>query len=287
MSPADTVAGAVAAITARLAAAGLPEPRADAEVLVAHVLGGDRTRLVMQAAQPLPCAAAARLDALVCRRLAREPVFQVVGRREFWSLDLAVDRRVLSPRPESELLIETVLALAPGARRILDCGTGSGALAAALARELPAARVVASDLSADALAVATANLRRLSPRVDVVRADWLGAFRTGGFDVVVANPPYVEQAALALLAPEVREWEPRAALDGGPDGLAAIRELLGTATRVLRPGGWLVLELGCGQAAAAQALAADAPWVASEIRSDAAGIARVLAVRRAGEVEDG
>jgi release factor glutamine methyltransferase len=238
---------------------------------------------VTHAGRSVPPAAAVRLDGLVARRLAREPVFQVVGRREFWSLDLQVDRRVLCPRPESELLVEAALGLVPAAGRVLDCGTGSGALAAALARELPGAQVVASDRSADALAVATANLTRLAPRVAIVRGDWLTAFRANVFDVVVANPPYVEQAALARLAPEVRDWEPRAALDGGPDGLAAIRALLATAPRVLRAGGWLVMELGAGQSPEARRLAGRAPWAASEIRSDAAGIDRVLVARRGGE----
>jgi release factor glutamine methyltransferase len=283
MTAGGTVGAALAATAARLAAAGVAEPRADAEVLVAHVLDTDRTGLMVRATQPVAPAVAERLDGLVVRRLAREPVFQVIGRREFWSLDVQVDHRVLCPRPESELLIEATLALAPGARRVLDCGTGSGALAAALARELPAAQVVASDRSAEALAVAVANLARLAPRVRIVRGDWLTAYRPGVFDVVVANPPYVERAALAQLAPEVRDWEPRAALDGGPDGLTAIRVLLATTPRVLRGGGWLVMELGAGQSADALRLAGGAPWVARAVRSDAAGRERVLAVRCRGE----
>jgi release factor glutamine methyltransferase len=262
------------------------EPRADAEVLLAHVLETDRTGLVVRASQPVPAASAARLEDLVRRREAREPVFQLVGRREFWSFDVAVDRRVLCPRPESELLVETVVGLAPDARRILDCGTGSGALAAALARELPRAEIVASDRSAEALAVASANLARLAPRVRLVRATWLTAFRPGSFEVIVSNPPYIPSATLARLAPEVRDFEPPAALDGGPDGLAAIRELLGSAKRVLRPGGRLVMELGAGQGPAAQALAARGGWPAAETRVDAAGIERVL-VARCGEGEDG
>jgi release factor glutamine methyltransferase len=286
MTASDTVATVLATTAARFARAGLAEPRADAEVIVADVLGTDRTGLVVRAAQPVPADRVERLEGLVRRRLAREPVFQVVGRREFWSLDLAVDRRVLSPRPESELLVETVLAVARDARRLLDCGTGSGALAAALARELPRAEIVASDRSADALAVAAVNLARLAPRVRLVRADWLAAFRAGTFDVVVANPPYVPCATLARLAPEIRDFEPRAALDGGPDGLAAIRSLLDTAARVLRGTGWLVMELGAGQGAGARELAERVPWVRSEVRLDAAGLDRVLVARR-GEKESG
>jgi len=280
MTAPDDVRTALDVMAARFAAAGLAEPRADAEVLLAHVLETDRTGLVVRGREMVPAASAARLESLVCRRLAREPVFQLVGRREFWSFDVAVDRRVLCPRPESELLIEAVVALAPQPGRILDCGTGSGALAAALARELPRAEIVASDRSAEALGVAASNLARLAPRVRLVRASWLTAFRPDSFDVVISNPPYVPSAALAELAPEVRDFEPRAALDGGPDGLAAIRELLATARRVLRRGGHLVMELGAGQGAAAVALAARDAWTAAQTRLDAAGIERVLVVRR-------
>lgn len=282
MTAPDTVRERLATTVARFERAGLPEPRADAEVLLAHVLDTDRTGLVVRGTERLAADRAERLDALVTRRLEREPVFQLVGRREFWSLDVAVDRRVLSPRPESELLVETVLEVAPAAGRVLDCGTGSGALAAALARELPRAVVVASDRSSDALAVAAANLARLAPRVGLVRADWLSAFRPAAFDVIVANPPYVEEGILASLAPEVRCWEPRVALDGGPDGLAAVRTLLATAPRVLRAGGWVVMELGAGQGAAVRRLAAAGPWTAPVLRSDAAGTERVFAARTDG-----
>jgi release factor glutamine methyltransferase len=286
MTVPDDVRSALDATAARFAAAGLAEPQADAEVLLAHVLDTDRTGLFVRARETVPAASAERLEDLVRRREAREPVFQLVGRREFWSFDVAVDRRVLCPRPESELLVETVVSLAPDARRILDCGTGSGALAAALARELPRAEIVASDRSAEALAVAAANLARLAPRVWLVQAAWLTAFRPGAFDVVVSNPPYIPSATVARLAPEVRDFEPSAALDGGPDGFVAIRELLGTAKRVLRPGGRLVMELGAAQGPVARALAARDGWQAAETRLDAAGIERVLVVRR-GEDEDG
>src|SRR5207247_6102268 len=162
----------------------------------------------------------------------------IVGEREFWSLPLAVDRRVLVPRPETELVVETALGLAPGARRILDVGTGSGAIAAALARELPAARVWASDVTAGALAVARANLARHAPGVVLVRGDLLAPFRTAAFDLVAANPPYVTDAALGGLAPEVRDHEPRVALAAGPGGLAALGRLVAEAPRGPGPGGW-------------------------------------------------
>src|SRR5438552_3778284 len=253
-----TVGDALAAAIARLAAAGVPEPRADAEVLLARALGTTRAGLVVVARRPLPEAAARGFATLVGRRAAREPLHYIVGEREFWSLPLAVDRRVLVPRPETELVVETALGLAPGARRILDVGTGSGAIAAALARELPAARVWA-------------------------RGALLAPFRTAAFDLVAANPPYVTDAALGRLAPEVRDHEPRVALAAGPDGLAALGRLVAEAPRVLAPGGWLVMEVGAGQAAAVRRLAdTTGRYVCVEVVRDHAGIERVLALKLGG-----
>jgi release factor glutamine methyltransferase len=279
--PVESVAGALAAAVARLAAAGVAEPRADAEVLLAHALGTTRAGLVVAARRPLAPAPAATFAALLARRAAREPLHYLVGEREFWSLPFAVDRRVLVPRPETELLVETALRLAPGARRVLDVGTGSGVVAAAVARERPAARVWAVDREAGALAVARANLARHAPGVALVRGDLVAAFRAAAFDLVVSNPPYCAAAELAGLEPEVRDHEPRAALVAGRDGLAALRALLADAPRVLEPGGWLVLELGAGQAPAVRAAAAaEGGWVAPETVRDAAGIERVFAARR-------
>jgi len=250
-----TVGDALAAAVACLAAAGVPEPRADAEVLLARALGTTRAGLVVGARRPLPEGAARDFAALLDRRAGREPLPYIVGEREFWSLPFAVDRRVLAPRPETELVVETALRLAPAARRILDLGTGSGAIAAALARELPAARVCASDLAPSALAVARANLARHAPGVALVCGDLLAPFRAAAFDLVAANPPYVTDAELGGLAPEVRDHEPRVALAAGPDGLAALGRLVAEAPRVLAPGGWLVMEVGAGQAAAVRRLA--------------------------------
>jgi release factor glutamine methyltransferase len=279
-APAMTVGGALEAAIARLAAAGVPEPRADAEVLVAHALGTTRTGLVVAARRPLPPRAAVVLEELLARRAAREPLSYVVGGREFWSLTLSVDRRVLVPRPETELVVETALRLAPGAQRILDVGTGSGAVAVALARELPAARVWASDVDGAALAVARDNLARLAPGVALVRGDLVAPFGDCAFDLVVSNPPYVADAELAGLEPEVRDHEPRVALAAGTDGLAALGRLIAEAPRVLAAGGWLVLEMGAGQAAAVRSIVEETGRYAGveEVR-DHAGIARVLAAR--------
>jgi len=278
-----TVADALAATIRRLTQAGVPEPRADAELLVAHALGADRAGVIAAARRPLDAAAAARLDALVERRAAREPVFHLLGVREFWSLPIAVDARVLTPRPVTELLVETACRVARGARRVLDLGTGSGAVAAALAAELPAARVVAADRSADALAVARDNLRRLAPAVACVRGDWLASFRPATFDLVVANPPYVRDDELPGLDPEVRDAEPALALRGGADGLDAYRTIVPQAAKALAPGVWLAMEMGRGQARGVAALIrADGRFEAPALVRDGSDIERVVAVQRGG-----
>jgi release factor glutamine methyltransferase len=274
-----TVGAALAAAVARLAAAGVDEARANAEVLLAHVLGTTRTGLVLAARRAFGDGAAARYEALVARAAAREPVHYLVGEREFWSMPLAVDPRVLIPRPVTELLVETALRVAPRARRICDVGTGSGAIAAALARERPDASVWATDRDRGALAVARANLARHAPRVTLVCADLVCAFRPGAFDLLVANLPYVTDAELPTLAPEVRDHEPRLALAGGADGLAVLRRLLAMAPAALAPGGWLVVESGRGQAPGVRAaLAAEGRFAEPMVIPDGDGIERVTAV---------
>jgi release factor glutamine methyltransferase len=271
------VGDALDAAVARLAAAGVPEPRADAEVLLASALDTTRAGIVARAHDALAPAVDAAFAALVARRATREPVHYLVGEREFWSLPVAVDRRVLVPRPETEVVIETALRVAPDARRVLDVGTGSGALACALARELLAARVWASDVDPDALAVARVNVRRHAPRVSLVRGDLLAPFRDAAFDLVVSNPPYVADDELAGLMPEVRDHEPRVALVAGRDGLAAIAALVAEAPRVLAPGGRLVVEMGVGQAAAVRRLVdRTGQYKKVDVVRDHAGIDRVL-----------
>jgi len=272
---------ALGAAVSRLAKAGVPEPRADAEVLLAQALGTDRAGLVVRSRDPLPHDASAVFEALLVRRTGREPVSYLTGEDEFWSLPVHVDRRVLIPRPETELLVETAVAVAPSARRVLDAGTGSGALAAALARELPAATVWASDRERAALEVARDNLARLAPAVGLVRADWLAAFRSEAFDLVVANPPYVRTMELPDLEPEVREHEPRSALVAGEDGLDAVRSLVAQAPRVVAPGGWILLEIGRGQATAVlHEFAVRDVFCRTVVRRDAAGIERVVGAQR-------
>ena len=273
-----TVGEALADAVACLAAAGVPEARADAEVLLAHALGTTRTGVIAAAREPFSPSAADAFRALVARRAGREPVHHIVGEREFWSLPFAVDRRVLVPRPETETLVETALRVGARARRVLDVCTGSGAVAAVLARELPAAEVWASDIDGDALAVARSNVARHAPRVSLVRTDLLAGFRDAVFDLVVANPPYVAEPLVPGLAPEIRDHEPRVALAAGPDGLACLRALVAGASRVLRRGGWLVVEMSAGQAAAVRGMVeASGRYDRVEVVRDHAGIERVLA----------
>lgn len=270
-----TVAQALYEAVARLGAAGVPEPRADAEVLLAWALGTNRAGLVVRAREPMPADAAARLASLVARRVGREPVAHLVGEREFWSLPIRVDRRVLTPRPETEMLVEAVCRL--GGRRILDAGTGSGAIAAAVVAERPGATIIAVDRSADALAVARTNV---PPAVRLVRGDWLACFAASAFDVVVSNPPYIPAGDLAALEAEVRDHEPREALVAGADGLDAYRVLVVQAATVLAPGGWLVVEMGIGQTAGIAALLDGVgQYDRCVVERDAAGIERVLMAR--------
>ncbi|MBM3561378.1 MAG: peptide chain release factor N(5)-glutamine methyltransferase, partial [Alphaproteobacteria bacterium] len=214
---------------------------------------------------------------LVGRRVAREPAAHLFGRAGFWTLDLAVDARVLVPRADSETLVEALLEARPSGRagaplRVLDLGTGSGCLALALAREWPGAGIDAVDASVEALAVARANAVRcdLDGRVAWRLGDW-GRGLPGPYDVVVSNPPYIPSSEIAGLAPEVACYEPWMALDGGPDGLDGYRALLPDLGRLLVPGGLAALEVGAGQAAAVEALAVATGLKAAGRRRDLAG----------------
>jgi release factor glutamine methyltransferase len=252
--------------TSRLRAAGCDTPRLDAELLLAEVLGVDRTRLMLDGEQPLDAAERARLQTLLARRAAREPVAYILGRRWFRSIELLVDPRVLIPRPETELLVEAALGL-PSGCSVLDVGTGSGAVALAVAAERPDLRVSGVDLSADAVAVAVANRTRLGLPVDFAPADLLPPGSAP--DAVLANLPYV--ADRTELPPEIARYEPAEALFGGPDGLDVIRRLVGMLPRSVR---FVALELGEGQAPAVAELLEGFERV--ERRRDLAGIERVV-----------
>jgi release factor glutamine methyltransferase len=243
VTKAGTVRDALGAATDALAAAGVEEARLDAEVLLSEATGWERAALLADGAAELEPAAARRFGELVRRRLRREPVAYIVGSKGFRRLELAVDRRVLVPRPETELLVEVAVELAP--RRVLDVGTGSGAIALAVADELPEAEVVATDSSPGALEVARANAARLglADRVRFVEgtvpegegeSEDAGAGEGAGepFDLVLANLPYVAESDWPTLQPEVTRWEPREALLAGPDGLDAYRDLFAPRGRL-------------------------------------------------------
>lgn len=275
---------------ATLRAAGVPTPRLDAELLLAHALGVTRERLLIDAARPLAAAENVVFTALIARRVRREPVSHLLGRREFWSLDFAVGPAVLDPRPDSETLVETALnrikdRAAPLA--ILDLGTGSGCLLLALLHELPKARGLGRDRSAAALAVAAKNAAALglARRCRFDEADW-GQGLIQKFDVVIANPPYLTRREIAGTAPEVRDFEPRLALDGGEDGLDAYRRLGPEISRLLKPEGFAAIEIGKDQGQPVRALFASAGLMMESGAHDLAGIERCLVFRPAGAAGD-
>ncbi len=268
---------ALTASTDALRAAGIDEPRLDAELLLAAATGWDRAHLAAHPDAELPAGASRRFAEMVRRRLRREPVAYILGRRGFRRLELAVDPRVLIPRPETELLVELALELCPDT--VLDVGTGSGAIALAIADELPECAVVAADTSPAALELARENAERtgLEARVEL-RAGTLPP-ANGGFELVVANLPYVSEAEWSDLQPEVREWEPREALLAGADGLDAIRAVVPALAGMAEV---LALEVGAGQAAAAGDILCAAGFGAIEARPDLAGIPRVVVGRWVG-----
>ncbi|MGD1878809.1 MAG: peptide chain release factor N(5)-glutamine methyltransferase [Kiloniellaceae bacterium] len=292
-----TLAEAGTAATARLAAAGIEEPRRDARLLVCRLLGGGPELLLAHPDKPLSPAEDARVAAAVARRAAREPVSRILGEREFWSLSFALNAATLDPRPDSETLVEAVLAEA-GARddlaaplRLLDLGTGTGCLLLALLSELPAARGTGIDISAQAVAQAAANAAALglAARAHFLEHSWDAGLEgrdaepwgAGSWDIIVSNPPYIVSAEIAGLAPEVAAYDPAAALDGGADGLDAYRALIPAAAAVLKPGGLLALEIGLGQGAAVEALLRAAGLQPLRRAADLAGTDRCLLAAKA------
>jgi release factor glutamine methyltransferase len=263
--------------TAHFEKHGLASARLDAELLAAHAFGMSRIELYAHFDRPLAAAELASYRDLVSRRLAGEPVAYLLGHKEFWSLDLLVDSRVLIPRPDSETLVEEALdRIAGPGGRIADVGTGSGALALALAKARPEAQVFATDISPEALDVARANAERLGLTVTFLQGDLARPLLLAGrFDLIVANLPYIPSADIDGLAADVRS-EPRLALDGGADGLALVRRLVAGAPEVLQPGGCLALEVGAGQAGAVADLLREASLGGVGSRRDLAGIERVV-----------
>jgi release factor glutamine methyltransferase len=252
-----TLGEVLAASAGYLEEKGSPSPRLDAELLLAHALDVTRVELYTHHDRPLTEDELAAIRELIRRRARREPVAYITGSKGFRTIELQVDDRVLVPRPETELLVERSLALLQGVEepRVLDVGTGSGAIALSVAAELPGARVTAVDVSPGALSVARANAERLGLEVEFVEGDLLDGVAGRTFDAVLSNPPYIAEPHLGLSDPEVREFEPRLATVSGPDGFEIYRRLLAPARDLLEPRGVVVVECGDGQA----------PWIASEL----------------------
>jgi release factor glutamine methyltransferase len=268
--------------TAHLERHGSPTARLDAELLLGHALGLGRVELYTGFERPLSEAELSDCRELIARRAKREPVAYILGRWGFRGLDLDVDPRVLVPRPETELVVDRCLALLDGVAGpdVLDLGTGSGAIALALASELPEAQVSGCDVSEDALDVARGNGERLGIGVEWIRSDLFSGLDGRRFRLVVSNPPYVAEAELAGLDPEVRDWEPRGATVAGATGLEVIERIAAEARIALDPGGALVLEIGAGQAGAVAALLEGAGLADVGCQRDHTGIERIVWGRR-------
>ena len=277
-----TRAQAVRAAAARLIEAGVDDARDEARRLLEHASDLSRAGLMAAMSAPMPEDEAARFEAALSRRTAREPLSHILGVVGFWTLDLKVTADVLTPRADTETIVEAALAATSDRHaplRILDIATGSGAIALALLSELAYARAVATDLSAAALIVARENAAAtgLSERVIFKETNWTDGV-DGPFDLLVSNPPYIASAVLDTLEPEVKTFEPRLALDGGPDGLGPYPHLFSEAKRLLAPGGTAVFEIGYDQGEAALALARKAGFERPSLRRDLGGRDRAVIV---------
>lgn len=278
-----SVSEAIHHVAQSFRAGGVEEAEADARVLIGHALHLDRARLIAQSDRILEAREVTVISALATRRLRREPVSRIVGQKEFWSLPIFVTPDVLVPRPETETVVEAALdfVIRSGLRleklRVLDIGTGSGVLLLALLNELKNAIGTGTDVSSAALDVARANAARcrLDSRCNFVVCN-IATGVEGPFDLIVSNPPYIAHDEIETLAPEVRDYDPQVALDGGQDGLDAYRSIAGDAKRILAPGGRLFVELGAGQDEQVRALFTKAGLSPGIPRKDLAGIPRVL-----------
>jgi release factor glutamine methyltransferase len=283
MSELITLEAARRALAARLQSAGIGSAELDARELIGHALGLDLTGMISAANRALTADESDRLEVVAKRRLAGEPVARILGQKEFWGLPLSLSPATLVPRPDTETVVELALqmlrdSVANRAPHIADLGTGTGAILLALLSEVPEATGVGTDISGEAVKTATANALSLglAARASFIECDYASAL-TGPFDLVVSNPPYICSGDIAGLATEVRDHDPRAALDGGPDGLAAYRALIPQAARILAPGAALVVEAGHGQAAQIEALMTAAGLMPHRAaKADLAGIPRAV-----------
>jgi len=283
----STVEAARRELAARFASAGTDTAELDARLLIGHALGLDLTGMIRAADRILTPAESNRLDALASRRLAGEPVARILGVKEFWGLPLSLSPATLVPRPDTETVVELALDMlrtAPARQgtRIADLGTGTGAILLALLSELHGAVGTGTDISQEAMETARGNAARLglADRASFIRCDYAAGL-TGPFDLIVSNPPYVRSGDIAGLAVEVRDHDPRAALDGGPDGLDAYRTLIPQAARILAPGAVLVVEAGQGQAGTIEGLMTAAGLTPHPSpRADLGGIPRAVGARK-------
>jgi release factor glutamine methyltransferase len=275
----STVRAALAAGAAQLRAAGVPDAAGDARHLMSLALGIGPDRLTLHLPDAIDPAAEAAFSRLLARRAAREPFSQIAGERLFWGRRFRVTRDVLDPRPETEILLAEALRAPFG--RVLDIGTGSGAILLSLLADRPGATGVGTDASSAALAVAADNAAALglADRAALVATDWAAGV-AGPFDLIVTNPPYIAAAEFAALAPEVRDWEPGCALTDGADGLSAYRAILPAVPGLLAPGGRFLCEIGPSQGAAVSALARAAGLAAVRLLPDLDGRDRVVAAAR-------
>jgi release factor glutamine methyltransferase len=284
--PGETVGAFLCQAGQLLRAAAVENPRHEARLLLGHAMGASTEALLRDPRAPVSPEAAARFRAGLQARLEAMPMAHILGSQGFWTLDLAVSPVTLIPRPDTETLVEAALDLFPDREaplRLLDLGTGTGALLLAVLAERPRAFGIGVDLVPAAAALARDNARRngLAGRSAFLAGDWAGAL-DGRFNLVLSNPPYVESRAIAGLMPEVARHEPRSALDGGTDGLEAYRRLTGLLPRLLAPGGAAILELGAGQRGAVEALASRAGLAIEGCRKDLGGVERALVLSPAG-----
>lgn len=284
----QTIDAARRGLTARFKSARIESAELDARTLVGAVLNLDLTGLIASASRTVTASEARRLEEFAKRRLTGEPVARIAGTKEFWGLPLKLSAATLVPRPDTETVVERALEILRSdnaqdrALRIADLGTGSGAILLALLSELPNARGIGTDISADALRIAEANAAQLglTNRASFIRCDYAAGL-SGTFDLIVSNPPYIRSADIAGLATEVRDHDPHLALDGGPDGLAAYRALIPQSAALLAPGGALVVEAGQGQSTAIETLmAAAALTIDSRPKTDLAGVFRAITGRK-------
>jgi len=279
-----TIAETLSQATRYLTEAEVSEPQLNSQILLAHAIGSDRTYLIINFNQQVDSAGSEFFWNLVRRRANGEPVQYITGVQEFYGLEFEVNASVLIPRPESELIVEEVTRLAPHhvSQLVIDVGTGSGCLAIAIARELPLARIIATDISGDALDVARRNAEKLGviERIEFVQTDLLEAIDPGLLpDFIISNPPYIAATELPGMQREVRDWEPDLALTDSGDGLSFFRRLLAEAPSRLKSGGYLICEMGFTQSEQVESIARAGSWSEKRLLQDLQGIPRTIVLK--------